>query len=133
MALFLVYDRNNTHSDLEKEVRGSYKMGDIVEVLDDSKHDGDIITNPISPPFYLVKIIGVTKEQAQHYMEPYYDPTTIGIEGVPPVTLRRRKFNVEINNIPAVIKNKLMTDRYVEVTWAQVKNYIRNRMTGATE
>ena len=66
-------------------------------------------------------------------MEPYYDPTTIGIEGVPPVTLRRRKFNVEINNIPAVIKNKLMTDRYVEVTWAQVKNYIRNRMTGATE
>jgi hypothetical protein len=46
--------------------------------------------------------------------------------------LRRRKFNVEISSIPPSIRNKLLSDRYVSVTWTQVRNYIRNRMTNET-
>jgi hypothetical protein len=130
MALFLVYGKNNTHADPEKQARGCYQIGDIVEVLDDSKHDGDLVANPIAPPFYLVRITGVTKEQALKYMQPYIDPATVGTEN--PVTLRRRLHNVEVANIPAGIKATLLADRYVSVSWAQVRNFIRNRQTNET-
>lgn len=130
MALFLIYDRSNTHPDPTKDARGCYKLGDIVEVHDDSAHDGDIVTNPIMPPFYLVRITGVTKAQAEKYMLSYRDPATEGIPGVRPVTLRRRKHHVEIDNIPAGVKATLQADRYIEFTWAQVRNYVRNKMTG---
>ena len=224
MALFLIYDRDNAHADPVKEARGCYKRGDIVEVLDDSKHDGDLVKNPISPPFYLVRVTGVTKEQAEKYMvshvEPrpatrtwnkkrweeaqktgqfeefvsvpvlvagsafdktiqitvalgdyndmvergdygdyYYPPATskpyvwhhpdvpliievridltgivsyVDLTGDVPTTLRRRLHNVEVANIPSAIRNKLLADRYVSVSWSQVRNYIRNRMTNST-
>lgn len=38
MALFLIKDRDAVHADPEKDRRGCYKRGDIVEVLDDSKY-----------------------------------------------------------------------------------------------
>lgn len=130
MALFLIMGVNHTHSDPEKDARGCYKLGDIVEVLDDSKHDGDLVKNPIAPPFYLVRITGVTKAQAEKYMRPYIQPGSEMTEN--PVTLRRRQFNVEVANIPSGIRDQLLTNRYVSVSWSQVRNYIRNRMTGAT-
>ena len=130
MALFLVYSKNNVHPDPIKDARGSYKRGDIVEVLDDSKHDGDLVKNPIMSPWILVRITDVTKTQALKYMEPYIDPATVGTEQ--PVTLRRRKFNVEVDTIPQAIRQKIAQDRFVEVSWAQVRNFVRNRMTGET-
>lgn len=130
MALFLIYDRNNTHSDPEKQARGCYQRGDIVEVLDDSKHDGDLVKNPIMPPWILVRITGVTREQALKYMEPYIDPATAGTEH--PVVLRRRLHNVEVDLAPATIRNKIGKDRYIELSWSQVRNYVRNRMTNVT-
>jgi len=130
MALFLIYGKNNANSDPLKEARGCYKIGDIVEVLDDSKHDGDLVANPVAPPFYLVRITGVTKEQALKYMAPYIDPVTVGTENT--VTLRRRLHNVEVDNIPLAVRQTLLADRYIEFTWQQVRNYIRNRMTNET-
>ncbi len=130
MALFLIYDRDNGNPDPLKEARGCYKRGDIVEILDDSKHDGDLVKNPVMPPWYLVRITGVTKAQALKYMQPYIDPATVGTGW--PVTLRRRQFNVEVSSIPPAIRVKLLADRYVSVSWAQVRNYIRNRMTNET-
>jgi hypothetical protein len=130
MALFLIYGKNNTHADPAKDARGCYKIGDIVEVLDDSKHDGDLVKNPIAPPFYLVRITGVTKAQVEKYMAPYIDPATVGTER--PVTLRRRLHNVEVASIPLAVRQKLQADRYIEFTWAQVRNFVRNRMTNAT-
>ena len=226
MALFLIYGKNNTHADPEKDARGCYKIGDIVEILDDSKHDGDLVKNPVAPPFYLVRITGVTKEQAEKYMEPhaeprpatmtwnrkrweeaqatgqyeefvsvpvegaisdrtetitklgtkteweenlkaeipepfYYTPSVtkemqevvvvkdgppaifdyveltgvvsyVDLTGDVPTTIRRRLHNVEVSNIPSGIRNQLMADRYVSVSWSQVRNYIRNRMTNQT-
>lgn len=127
MALFLLLDHSNYHSDPQKQARGCYQLGDIVEVLDDSKHDGDLVANPIMPPWYLVRITGVTKEQALKYMQPYIDPATVGTEN--PVTLRRRQYNVEVANIPLAVRQTLLQDRYIEFTWAQVRNYVRNRLT----
>ena len=130
MALFLIMGVNHTHSDPEKQARGCYGIGDIVEVLDDSKHNGDLVANPIAAPFYLVRITGVTKAQGEKYMAPYIEPGTELTEN--PVTLRRRQFNVEVSSIPSGIRNQLLANRYVSVSWSQVRNYIRNRMTNQT-
>ena len=130
MALLLIYGKDNLHLDPFKQARGCYVIGDIVEVLDDSKHDGDLVANPIAPPFYLVRITGVTKAQGLKYMVPYIEPGTELMEN--PVTLRRRQFNVEVSNIPSGIRNQLLANRYVSVSWSQVRNYIRNRMTNQT-
>jgi len=126
MATLLIYARNNVHIDPEKDARGCYKLGDIVEVFDDSKP----IASPIAPEWYVVRITDVTKAQVLHFMEPYVDPATVGTDQ--PVTLRRRKFNVEVATLPAAFKQKMTKDRYAEVTLSQVRNYIRNRMTGET-
>jgi hypothetical protein len=126
MATLLIYARNNVHADPVKDARGCYKLGDIVEVFDDSKP----IASPIAPEWYIVRITDVTKAQVEHFMEPYIDPATVGTEN--PVTLRRRKFNVEVDTLPLAFKQKMAKDRYAEVTLAQVKDYIRNRMTGGT-
>ena len=126
MALLLIYAKNNVHADPEKDARGCYKIGDIVEVLDDSKP----IVDPIADSWYIVRITDVTKAQVLHFMEPYIDPATVGTER--PVTLRRRKFNVEVATLPLAFKQKMAKDRYAEVTLSQVRNYIRNRMTGET-
>lgn len=130
MALFLIFDHDNAHADPVKDARGCYRRGDIVQVLDDSAHDGDLVKNPIMPPWILVRITGVTKAQAEKYMLPYIDPATVNTER--PVTLRRRLHNVEVASIPSAIRTKLLSDRYVSVSWSQVRNYIRNRLTNET-
>ena len=43
-----------------------------------------------------------------------------------PVLLRKNKWGVNTQNIPLAVRNKLLQDRYINVTWAQVKDYIRN-------
>jgi len=133
MATLLIYARNNVHADPEKDARGCYKLGDIVEVFDDSKP----IASPIAPEWYIVRITDVTKAQVDHFMEPYMDPTMemdaeSGELRPSSKMLRRRKFNVEVATLPTAFKQKMAKDRYAEVTLAQVRNYIRNRMTGGT-
>jgi len=130
MALFLLMGVDHTHPDPDTDARGSYKQGDIVRVMDDTAHDGDLVKNPIMPPWYLIRVTGITKEQAMQYMEPYIDEANSTAKEK--VFLRRRKFNIEVSNIPLVIRQELQNNRYVEVTFTQVRNYIRNRLTGGT-
>lgn len=126
MALFLIYDRNNSHPDPDKEARGCYKLGDIVEVLDDAHP----IVPEIQPPWYIIRVNGITKEQALQYMEPYWDPASTDPDR--PVMLRRRKFNADFAILPQAVKDALNATRYYEVDWSTVRNFVRNKMTGGT-
>jgi hypothetical protein len=65
MALLLVYDKDNTHSDPDIEYSGCYKKGYVVEVFEDDKP----YNNPPSPPWVIVQVNGVTKAQVEQYME----------------------------------------------------------------
>jgi hypothetical protein len=129
MALFLLYDRDNHHPNPIKDARGCYKRGMIVEVLDDSKHDGDLVKNPIMPPWILVRVTGVTKQQALKYMHPRLSEIDVDTAGNP-LVIGRRLYKVLVDTIPAVIRNKIIADRFVEVSLAQVRNYIQNLQTG---
>jgi len=132
MALLLVMAVSRTHADPVKDQRGCYKRGDIVEVLDDSKHDGDIVANPIAPPFVLVRITGVTQAQIERLMESHTVEEIVDGQTRQRV-VRRRKYRVDVDDVPAGILAQLRDNRYVEVTWAQVKSYIRNKITNTVE
>lgn len=138
MPILLIKDRDATHWNPEKDLRGCYKRGDIVEVFDDSRYGREtlpgsgvyvvdpvfIAENPIAPPFYIVKVTGVTLERAKRLMEPDTDPAA------PETTVRRRRFRLRADDVPLTVRTALQTDRFVEVTALQIQNYIRNKRTG---
>jgi len=123
MALLLIYDRNNTHADPVKELAGCWKRGDIVEVMDDSVVDG--VANPIMPPFILVHVQDVTRAQALKYMDAQRDQSG--------AIMRRRLYRVLVDATPQQIRNAIGADRYVSVTWPQLRSYVQNKQTGQTE
>ena len=125
MALLLVMAENHTHTDSEKEQRGCYKRGDIVAVYDDDKHDGDLVANPIQPPFVLIRVTGVTAAQVQQYIQPERDAQ------MRPV--RRRLFRIRVDDLPAGVIAQLQANRYFETTAAAVRQFIRNKVTGLDE
>ena len=133
MALFLIKATNQTHTDPVKDQRGCYKRGDIVQVLDDSAHDGDILTNPIMPPFVLVRIVGLSLEKAMKYMEEDAE-TNIDLDSreIKVVTTRRR-WKLRLDDVPLAIKNQLINSRYIEVTTRKIRNYIRDKVTDQDE
>ena len=133
MALLLVIATSRTNADSVKDQRGCYKRGDIVEVWDDTAHNGDLVANPIAAPFVLVRVAGVTKAQVVRLMQP---ETTAGLDShgqAAVIVTRRRQYRVRVDDVPAGILNALQADRYVGVTWAQIKGYIRDKVTGLDE
>jgi len=135
MALLLIMGRNNTHADLEKDLRGCYKRGDVVEVFDDVKHDGDLVRNPIMPPFILVRVTDVTKAQLDRLISPQVEDFFDLDGAIRSRLVRRRRHLLEVDaaTLPNSIRNQIRDNRYVSVTWAQVRNFLRNKETGATE
>lgn len=154
MALFLIKATDATHPDPDTDARSCYKRGDIVDVYEDSRHDGDLVTNPIASPFVLVRIAGVTVAQAKSYLVPQQNaPATCafcagtGVHPAPPhgqsipcpacdgrgtviVTVRRRLHHVDWDALPTAVKNALRDNRYYETTWAAVRQFVKNKLTG---
>lgn len=136
MALLLIKATSATHllaTDPDKDARGCYKRGDIVDVYRDDQHDGDLVAHPIQPPFVLVRITDVTRAQAVRLMQP--QTTDALVDGrVVRTVVRKRRHALELDNIPpGPIRNRIGNDRYIEVTWAQIRDYLRNKETGLTE
>jgi len=133
MALFLLLDHDNTNPNPIKDERGCYKRGMIVEVYDDSRHDGDLVRNPVMPPWVLIRVTGVTKEQALKYMQPRYDTTgLINDNDGNPAVVGRRLYRVLLDTLPAAIRSKILQDRYAEVSQSQIRDYIQNLRDGST-
>lgn len=125
MAIFMIYDRNNTHPDPVKDLRGCYKRGYIVQVFED---DTPLVLPP-APPFVFVKVTGITKAQAEKYIQPQTESVVLE----KPMTIRRRLYKLRWADLPAGVRNALATNRYYETTWATVKGFIRNQLTGVDE
>jgi hypothetical protein len=125
MAILLIFDHNNTHSDPVKDLRGCYKLGDVVQVFD----DGTPFVNPPAPPFYIVEITGLSKALAEKYTSSALDLT----DPNNPLIVRRRKYGIAVSDLPSAIKTALLTDRYVKRSWTQVRAYVRDKVTGVGE
>lgn len=124
MAIFLIKDRDSSNPDPLVDA-GCYKLGDIVEIYEDDKP----LIIPPAEPFYLIKIAGITKAQAEKYVYPEVDETN----PIKPTILRRRLYKLSFDLIPNQVKNQIRNNRYYETTWAQVKQYIQNKVTLTTE
>jgi hypothetical protein len=109
----------------EKGQRGCYKLGDVVQVFE----DGTRCVIPPAPPFYIVEITGLSKALAEKYTQPDIDLT----DPENPIILRRRKYGIAVAAIPTAIRTALQTNRYVKVSWTQVRDYVRNKLTGVGE
>lgn len=129
MAIFLVMDRNKVNAlDATKDVRGCYKLGDIVEVFEDDKP----CVIPPAEPFYIVKVAGLKVADALKYMEPQYNTTTETVDGVSrekQVMVRRRLYHIPIDLLPRAVKTALTEKRYYETTWATVSKFVTNKIT----
>lgn len=121
MAILVLIDRDATHSDPTKDARGCYKLGDIVAVHDDSRYtDGE----PIAPPWYLIRITGVTKAQIERLIEPARD--ALDPQGLR--VLRRRRWRLNPADLPSGARTTLQTTRFLSVTATQARNYIRDKL-----
>ena len=130
MCELLICAVNKTHPDATKDERGCYKRGDVVMVKDDGYQWS---ANEGLPLFVIVKIPGRTVAQAEKYCLPY---TLDDLGGVSPTRIvRRRLHGVEVDaaSLPAWVKTSLRDTGTVTVTFTQIRNYIKNKITGATE
>lgn len=117
--------------------RECYRLGDIVRVMPDSAHDGDIITNPIAPPFYLLRVSGVTEAQAAMVIETLEDTDNPQLSddgnvlGYPRLLVRLRNLRLPelFAVLPASIRQQIQADRYYETSLSQIRNFIRHKLT----
>lgn len=126
MAILVLIARDASHADPEKDARGCYKTGDIVAVHEDTAHDGNLERNPVQAPWVLIKVAGITKAQAERVLEP---ETESNVPDARRIT--RRKFRLNPADLPLAVRQALQRDRYYETTLAQVRNFIKNKRTGA--
>lgn len=127
MAEILIKAVDAAHADPEKDKQGCYKRGDPVVVMDDGHEWGK---EERLPKFVVVKIPGLSVAKAKKYIQPI-----LGIpdaEGERPM-IRRRLFRILLDDLSNLIKQKLRDTGEVTVTMVQIKNYIQNKDTLATE
>lgn len=140
MCEILLFARNNSHSDPEKDRSGCYKRGMPVIVqpdghvwgIEESKQmwlaSGRLATD-WPGNFVIVKIPGVSVAKVESLMynqieddagNPVYEE-----DGATPKRFRRRAWKVAVDSIPTTIKNKLLADGEVTVTPTQIRNYVK--------
>jgi hypothetical protein len=121
VAILLVRALDKTDPDPVKN-KGLGKRGDIIEVFDDSVK----CVIPPAPDYIILKVSGITKEQAQKYMQ------TQIVDGV---IERKRLYKMLVDSaaLPGSIKTELQNKRYVEIAWNIAHNFIQNKATLGTE
>lgn len=121
MAEFLIKAVSVTHSDPDKDTRGCYKRGDIVDIRPNGfawgKEEG-------LPKFVVVQVSDVSVAAAKKYMDPERD--TNGF------MTRRRIYRVLVDSVPNAVKIALRDTGRYETTWDAIKAYVHNKITDTT-
>ena len=113
MALLLVYDRDNTHPDKEKDARGCYKRGMVVQCFE----DGTPCVEKPNPPWIIVHVPGLSQKDAE---EKYMRPETKLVEvqeeketRLVEETVRRRSMALDLAAVSTKVKKEVDTARVV--------------------
>lgn len=122
MCTLMVFARDNSHADAEKNRRGCWKRGMIFAVYEDG-----VCTEAPSPdsPFIFVHVSNATKAQAEKYMGIYTDQNGDDY--------RRREWFIDYSTLPANVKTTIRDERQITVTRNQVLKYIRSLRTNLLE
>jgi hypothetical protein len=137
MAEILIKACDATHPDPDKDRIGCYKVGMPVVVMPDGHGWG---AKELPPLFYLIKVPGVSVDMVEPFVAPEYE--ALPDEDGNPIKYRRRKWQIQVTDLPQSIKNKFRDygeitvqagsyDGTYDYTWDQIKQYFRNLETGA--
>ncbi len=120
MAEFLIKAIDANHLNPVKDKSGCYKRGDVVVVHPDG-HEWGKSEGP--PKFVIVKIPGMTVEEAQKYVKSEGDAP----DPENPITLTRRKYKFHIDDISEEVKNELETKGVVAITKTQAEGFLKDK------
>ena len=128
----LLRRRSKTSPDPVKD-QMLYKKGDIVVIKPDG-HEWGNLEDPAKHPdgvdgcgFVIVKVPGVnpTKAKIDKWMD--------HVKDIDETMTKRRLWEVMTDDVPPNVKNKLRDDGVVTITWAKLKDFIRNKLTDERE
>ena len=141
MCEILIFAKNNTNPDPEKDRRGCYKRGMVVVVKEDghswgreeSKQgwiaEGNLAANwPGQGKFVLLKIPGVLASKAQelisHQVEDDVGTPLINSDGAP-IVWRRRRWQLLVDSIPLAVRNTLASTGEYTTTVSAIRTYLK--------
>ena len=110
-----------------------YKRGDIVSIRPDGQEWGRMENPDLHPDgvdgcgFVIIKVPGVMPTQKT--MDKWLGQASGSNESM----VKRRLWGLMIDNLPVSIRNELRDEGSVTVTWNQIKNYMRNKLTDERE
>jgi hypothetical protein len=134
MAEILVKAVDATNSNPTKDLRGCWKQGMPVVVMNDGHEWG---AEEGLPKFIILKIPLIPKNNVLKYIERYND--------VGGFAVRPRRWQIRWADLPAAARNKLTSEGELiiratvaytgnfDYTWNQIKSFFRNLETGLDE
>lgn len=131
MAELLIKARDAEHADPEKDRRGCYKRGDVVIVQDDG-HEWGRKEGP--PNFVVLRIPGAARSLAERLTEEQDDDddgTPLQDEQGQRRAFRRRRWRVDLDDLPAAIRTALQTNGYASITRVQIRQRLKRKRDGA--
>ncbi len=109
MAILLTIDEDHHHKDPEKDARGCYKRGMVVQVFEDGT---PCVKEPL-PPFVIVNVPGMSKADAEaKYMAAETKTVEVGKEPVEE-TVRRRSTALDLTAVSVSAKEPIDEKRVV--------------------
>jgi len=134
----LIRLKTNTHADTTKDVRGCYKRGDpVIARIDDGTWSPG--AQEVWPDFAWLWLHGVSLAKVERFCFEEHD-TSDGVRTATSSRVRRRLYRIELDSVPQGIRDIVeATSRLViggpspDVTWAQVRAFIRNKKSNQTE
>lgn len=131
MAELLIKWVDATHADPEKDRRGCYKRGDVVIVQKDG-HEWGAKEGP--PNFVILRIPGAARALAERLTEEQ-DDDDAGVllqdEQGQRRAFRRRRWRVDLDDLPAAIRTALQTNGRASITRAQIRSRLKRKRDGA--
>lgn len=138
MAEILIKAIDESHPDPVKDQRGCYKRGMPCIVRPDGHPWGK---EERLPKFVVIKVPGISVAQLTKYAAEH---KVIDAFTGKPVTMRRRRWQIQWSELPAIARNRLANTGTLTIkagtyagtfdyTWTQVKGFFLDQATGLRE
>jgi hypothetical protein len=131
VAELLIKARDASHDDPETDRRGCYKRGDVVTVQDDGHPWG---RKEGLPNFIILRIPGAARALAERLADEQDDDDSgtllqdaDGMRG----RHRRRRWRIDIDDLPAAVRTALMTTGAAPITRVQIRTRLKRKRDGA--
>lgn len=102
-----------------------YRRGDIVRVYPRLNQTSPISNKTRSVYIHITGVPSTAIQKAKRLMQVQRSGSTVN-----DVIVRRRQFRIDPQTLPQVVRDTLLADGEIEVTWVQAKPYLIDMVTG---